>query len=70
VTVADCSLCAPQVEEVVAKDVVQLEGALEEDLVSFGRGFTVLEQGVLTELKAEKGTMARELGSVGACRCG
>ncbi len=51
----------------MAKDVVQLEGALEQDLVSFGRGFTVLERGLLQELEVEEGVLAREVGSVSSC---
>ena len=59
----------PQVEEEVAKDVSVLETTLEADLKSFGRGFTVLESRIAQELRAEEGTVAREVGAVGGPAC-
>ena len=42
--IAECRLGVLQIEEDLQKEVKQVEYALENDLKSFGKGFTIIEQ--------------------------
>ncbi|CAL8465530.1 g5066 [Coccomyxa elongata] len=50
-----------ELEEGLEKEVKEVEYALENDLTSFGKGFTVIEKGLLGELQKDEQGLVQEL---------